>query len=254
LQFLVWSILASVGWLGTGLAQPVAPPPPKEYDVQIRYRILAARNERIVQFNAMVGYVESIGFRKEPGPEDEAENAAYNRMTGTIASANVRKLIIEPHVKSVLLLPAGYKPPAETEFVKVQLELATGLAPAREKVLADQPLEKRRALGFREAIGYDHRGNTRLVGRIPAGELETLLHDLRTEPSGWLVPVTPVAELPLPLRSVSPILVTEVTPEPSGVPPAREPPVGREPAADQRHLQKLTPDLRAFLAAEGGGA
>src|SRR5262249_60357388 len=70
-QFLVWSILASVGWLGTGLAQPVAPPPPKEYDVQIRYRILAARNERIVQFNAMVGYVESIGFRKEPGPEDE---------------------------------------------------------------------------------------------------------------------------------------------------------------------------------------
>src|SRR5439155_7222946 len=215
---------------------------------------LAARNERVAQFNAMVGYFDSIGFKKDPGPDDEAENASYNRMSGTIAPANVRKLIIEPHVKSVLLLPAGYKLPADTELVKVQLELATGLPADRQHALAQQTLEKLREFGFREAIGYDHRGHTRLVGRIPAGELETLLKDLRLQPSGWLVPVTPIAELPLPLRNVSPILITEVIPEPQGVPPVKEPSASREPPPEQAHLRKLAQDLQALLSTEGGGA
>src|SRR5438552_16204494 len=246
-------LACAAGWQ-TLRAQPVAPPPPKEYEVQVRYRILAARNERLAKFNAMVGYLETVGFKKDAGPEDEAENASYNRMSGTIASANVRKLIIEPHVKSVLLLPAGYKLPAETELVKAQLELATGLAPDRQHLLAVQTLDKLKQFGFREAIGYDHRGYTRLVGRIPASELETLLKDLRMQPSGWLVPVTPVAELPLPLRNVSPILITEVIPEPQGVPPAKEPSASREPPPEQAHLRKLAQDLQALLSTEGGGA
>ena len=52
-------------------AQRVAPPPPESYDATIRYRIRAARNERIPQFFALTRYLESLGFRRVPGDPDE---------------------------------------------------------------------------------------------------------------------------------------------------------------------------------------
>ncbi len=73
------------------LAQPAAPPPPNEYRVQIRYRIRTAGSGRLAQYKALIRYLESIGFHKDPGPENEAEDPDQTRMTGTIASSNARR-------------------------------------------------------------------------------------------------------------------------------------------------------------------
>lgn len=238
-------------------APPVSPPPPKEYDVQLRYHIFAARNQRIAQFFALTKKLESYGFKKEPAEDEhyEPQDPYETRMSGTIASANVRKLLQDSRVKALLLTPAGYELPKEAgKPVKVQLELANGLTLPRQRYLADQVRVKLAELGFREAIGYDHRGHTRLVGTVPVQELETLLADLRYKPSGWLVPDQPAARLPDPLRLVSPVRITEVIPEPEGVPPAKEPPPPPEsPAKGAENLQKIAPEVRALAAQEGQG-
>src|SRR5262249_28230974 len=106
-------------------AQVTYPAPPKEYRVIIRYRIQAGRNERVRQFFPMIEYLASMGLKKDEGPHNEAEDAALNRMTGTITSANPRKLLAEPHVKSIMLLPPDFKLPGledENTPIKVQLE------------------------------------------------------------------------------------------------------------------------------------
>src|SRR5262249_9718236 len=81
-------------------AQPADKPAAGEYEVRIRYQIDAFRNERVRQFFPMVSYLEGLGFRKDPGPEDEAENPQVTRMTGTIGSrAAAFKLLGERHVR-----------------------------------------------------------------------------------------------------------------------------------------------------------
>src|SRR6516225_640242 len=136
------------------LAQPATPPPPKEYQVQLRYRLASTRNARLAQFFALTRYLESIGFKKDPGPDTEAEDPEQTRMTGTITSAKVRKILADPHVKSLLLIPAGYKLPVEPDKpVKVELELASQLVPERRRQLADQVRPFLEELGFEEAVG-----------------------------------------------------------------------------------------------------
>src|SRR5207245_2016799 len=119
----------------------------------------------------------------------------------------------------------------------------------RQRLLADQVRSLLREVGFHEAVGYDHRGHTRLVGMIPTGNLDLLLEDLRWHGSGWLAPRVPVAELPSPLRSTWPLVVAEVMPEPAGVEPAKDVPppevVGRRDP-----LLKISRDLRALAAQE----
>lgn len=221
--------------------------PPREYRVQLRYRIIAGRNERLTQYFALVRYLESVGFRKDPGEITEPEDFRHDRMTGTIAADRALLLLREPHVKSLLLMPVGYQLPEEAEQrVKVQLMLADNLPLDRQRVLTEQIRERLAPLGFQEKVGYDHRGFTRMVGTIPVSEVETLLRDLRGQPSGWLVPDQPIASLPTPIRNVSPVLVTEVLPEPEGLPAER--PLPPEPPPGQ---DKFTADLRALLAQEG---
>jgi hypothetical protein len=249
-RFLPLGILGILMGVRPAPADVLAPPPPKEYDVEIRYQIYAGRNERIVQFRELVRYLESIGFRKNPAPNPEAEIQDPNetRMSGTIASDRVRQILLDRHVKSLLLKPAGFKLPEDpNQPVKVQLELASGLPLDRQRLLADQVREKLRLLGFREAIGYDHRGHTRLVGWIGVVNLPVLLKDLRWQPAGWLAPETPPAEVPAPLRDRSPILITEVLAEPEG--PSKEPPA---PAAirPEDNAQKIAPDLRQLASQE----
>src|SRR5262249_21657852 len=90
--FLVGTILLLVA------SPPVkAEPTPKEYDVRIHYQIDAFRNERLRQFYPMLRYFESIGFQKDEGPEDEAENPQVTLMTGTIPADNAHKLLRERH-------------------------------------------------------------------------------------------------------------------------------------------------------------
>jgi hypothetical protein len=234
-----------------GLAQPAAPPPPKEYRVQIRYRIGAAGIGRLAQYRALLRSLESIGFHKDPGPENEGEDPDQTRMTGTIASADASKILMAPHVQAILLTPVGYERPAEADqVVKVQLGLKTGLPLDRQRLLAEQVRGLLRDLGFQEAIGYDNRGQTRLVGTIAAGNLDVLLEDLRWQGSGWLVPRVPVYDLPSPLRNTWPLRVVEVMPEPADVVPAKGVPPRAEVRGKSDPLQKIARDLRALAAQE----
>lgn len=232
------------------VAQVPGPPPPAEYQVVLRYRIHAGRTERLKQYFALLDYLERVGFQKDPGDEGEPEDATHNQMTGKIASANARRLLDNPHIKSLLLLPPGFKLPTPEEAeapVKVRIDLVGGFPPHQQRLLSEQTKELLRELGFQEATAYDHRGYIRLVGTIPAGELETLVKDLRGQPAGWLFPIRPIGDLPLPLRETSPLRVIEVIPEPEGVAALKELPPAPEVPADEQHLQKLTPDLRLLL-------
>ncbi|MFN4258343.1 MAG: hypothetical protein ACK4RK_03545 [Gemmataceae bacterium] len=228
-------------------AEPIVPPPPETYKVLLHYRIPSGRTERLREYFRLARNLEAIGFQKDPGPTDEPENGTYNLMSGRIAPQRVRRLLSEPRIPSVLLMPPDYVIPADAdEPVKVQLRLAQGLSFFRQQLFANQTRYKLRQLGFREFEGYDHENNSRLTGTIPAGVLPDLLFDLRTLPAGWLTPLEPVASLPQPLRSIWPIQVIEVTPEPADFPPRRAW-TGQEPPQDQ---QFLSGDLRALLAAE----
>src|SRR5262249_32254608 len=87
---------------------------------------------------------------------------------------------------------------------------------------------------------------------VPAGELETLLLDLRWQPAGWLAPGEAYADLRGPVENVSPVLVTEGISEPQGVPPGRGGPAPpAAPANGQETLLKISADLRALAAQEG---
>jgi hypothetical protein len=228
--------------------------PPERYDVQLRYRINASRNQRISQFLAMTRYLESLGFNKNPGEETEAEDPTETQMTGSISAGPARKLLSEPHVRSLLWVPAGYALPRDAKSpVKVQLDLASGLPADRQRLLEDQVRTRLAPLGFREAIGYDNRGHTRLLGWIPRGELATLLGDLRWQSSGALTPAAPVANLPSPIKNVSPVLVTEVLPEPAEKAPATEPAPVATPAVGDEQLLKVSRELRELASATPPG-
>src|SRR5579885_744697 len=168
-------------------AAPAAPPPPDEYDVLLRYRIDAFRNERVPQFRAMVRYLESVGFKKAaPGEdeEDEAENPGVTLMRGTIASGGDREKVIasllrEPHVQLVRLVPRGVAVPAEKP-VRVELRFASSLETGRRRASLDEARTLLRGLGFVEGVGYDHREHTRLVGSLPGSSVGVLAReDLR---------------------------------------------------------------------------
>ena len=228
-QLLLFAVAAPIG--------PPAPPPPPFYDVQIRYQINAFGNEHIAQYLAMTRYFKDAGFVRDPDeivPDDEPEDQRDNRMTGRIASDKVRLLLGEPHVRVLQLLPKGIKPPAEAEtLVRVDLQLAAGFTPDRQRLLPRQVREAIADLKFREAVGYDTRGDTRLLGAIPVGQLDALLSDVRKRPA---------APKLAPLQSVWPIRVVEVRPDlptPSGRPAT--PPIAKG-------QEKIAPELRELLA------
>ncbi|HLN27176.1 MAG TPA: S8 family serine peptidase [Gemmataceae bacterium] len=245
--FLSFCLLAGAGW-NSAHAQPAAPPPPPEYKVEIRYAIPGGQNEHIAQFLTMTRYLKSIGFKKDAGPDDQALNTDVTRMTGTIASANARKILKDHRVQTILLLPSGYQLPAEAgSRVKVELVLERLFTTERQRLLKDQVVGLLEPLGFKEAVGYDHRDYTHLIGTVPADQVGRLLTDLRWQSSGWLVPSVAVAELPLPIRNAWPVEIIEVIPEPAGVVATKELPAAPSVPREQQYLQKIGPDLRALV-------
>src|SRR5262245_31158000 len=152
-------------------AQRVAPPSPPEYDVQARYSIRAATNQRIVQFFEMTRYLDSIGFKREPGEEDEPADPFADRLRGRLPSNKVEDFLREPHIRTILLTPAGMKLPDNAQQpVLVQIGLRK-IALSRQQELAAQTRDRLVAtLGFVPKTGFDHQGNTRLLGTIPAGK------------------------------------------------------------------------------------
>src|SRR6516165_2275145 len=108
-SFVLASLAALVG--SNSYSRPT-PSAPKEYKVLVRYRIRAGVNQRLQQFGRMLEYFKSIGFKKDPGPDTEPEDPDQVLMSGTISSANARKLLVDPHVRSLLLIPADYQLPS----------------------------------------------------------------------------------------------------------------------------------------------
>ncbi len=85
------------------------------------------------------------------------------------------------------------------------------------------------------------------MGTIEAGNLNDLLKDLRSQPSGWIVPHDPVPTLESPLKNHVPVELVEVLVEPAGVAPAQDPPVAPPLPEVRAHFAKLSPDLRTLI-------
>lgn len=233
--------------------QPLQPPPVAKYRVKLRYHIPAPRDQHVKQYDAMIEYLKSLKFKFDPPledrPETDREDRGKNELEGQIGPGNPLRLLGDPSVASVLLVPADLKLPNDpNQPVKVRLELPSGYSPDRQLTLANQVLVLLGQLGFTEADGYDHRGytgrpHTRLVGTVPVHQLETLLKDLRNRPGGWFAPAIAREDLPLPLRRENPILVTEVLREPA---PAREL-VLPEPLTPA-YMDKVSPELAPLVS------
>jgi len=238
------AVLAGLALAAPAAAQVVQPPPPAEFDVQIRYSIRAARTERIRQFNEMTRAMAASGFQRAADDEDDAADPNAARLAGRIPGPAVAALLRVPHVRSLLLVPAGMTlPDAPDARVLVRIDLATGLTAERQQLLHRQVAAQIERLGFVESVGYDTRKSTRLFGRLPVAALDSLLADVRYQPGGWLVPDVRTSDLPEPLRSTDAIRVIEVVPDPAGLPPSVD---AVAPVVDAA-LAKISPELRAVL-------
>jgi hypothetical protein len=138
------SLVPALGllFLGAGAVwaeAPAAPPPPDVYDVVIRYQINAFSNERLVQYAEMMRALREAGFRRDPDeevPENEPADAAVTRLRGTLPAAGVDRVLNQRHVRALLLLPRGAKPPEKGQPVRVDLRLASGLPLGQQQLLA----------------------------------------------------------------------------------------------------------------------
>src|SRR5436190_418929 len=74
----------------TSVAQPPAPAAPPKYQVVLRYRIAAARDQHVVQYDAMIVHLRKLGFEFEPplhqNPQTDREDRSKNYLKGKIAS------------------------------------------------------------------------------------------------------------------------------------------------------------------------
>src|SRR4051794_16746549 len=169
------------------LAAPPAPTPPDTYNVLIRYQIIAFRNERLRQYAEMTRALGAAGFVRDPDEDvadDEPDNPKATRMRGTVPAKGVARLLLQRHVRTLVLYPADTKLPAKATPVRVDVRLASGYAPDIQRQLARQTTSVlTRDAGFVEAVGYDRLGDTRLVGSVPVENLDKLLEDVRKLPS-----------------------------------------------------------------------
>ncbi|WP_157369520.1 S8/S53 family peptidase [Zavarzinella formosa] len=256
-------LITALWWLAgfsTATAQVITPKLPEKYDAQIRYRILADRNERVLIYEQMSKYFASLGFVEKFDEDNDlaAFDVHAEMMLGTIPSKDARKLIDDRRVQTVILAPAGFKIPEDSkQRVRVSLTLNSN---QDQLLLFKQTRTALAALGFEADIGYDPKRFTLLIGTIPAAQLPKLIRDLRAQPSGWVL-TDPPAELlqrlpdgtgtpnlvrpfadTLPVRVVEVLSVAEAPPAIVKLPPI---------APDQKFQEKLTSDLRRKLAEDG---
>jgi hypothetical protein len=252
-------ILVAVGLapaVAQGQPRPAFPAPPPKYRALVRYTIDAPRDQHVAQYDALVRHLLKLGFEFEPPLEDrpptDREDPTKDILEGLVPSANILKILDSPYAASVLLARPDVKRPEKAKDpVRVQLELVSGYPTSQQLALVSQVLVLLQHFEFRESGSYDHRGytglpHTRLRGTIPAGQLDVLLRDLRQQPTGWLAPGIVHGELPSPLRQASPVLITEVLPDPA--PP--EEPAG-PPERDDIALEKISADLWGLVSKKG---
>jgi len=237
-------VILGVG--GIAHAQVPGPPPPAKYRAAVRYRILAARDIHVAQYDAMIKHLEGLDFEFNPPledlPETNREDRSVNQLTGVVPSAKALLMLQNPSVASIMLIPQDFKLPPEEVHVRLQLNETVGAA-SQFELYQQVRVFLTEVFGFREAFGYDHHGFgkkpfTRIVGSIPTPLLSILLRDLRTQPANWFGPVIPTEEYPAPLRNSNPILVTEVLPDPNPLYEYLLP-----PARGAAYLEKISEDL-----------
>ncbi len=152
------------------------PPTPETYRVYLRYQIHAFGNDRIIQYRDMVKKLKGAGFEMDARPEDDEQDVNATLLTGTIPSKEARTLLLEKHVRAVLL--AG-KDDARLQdlhdkgdtVVRVQLELTPQASTERRMALLDSLRDCLTPLGFHEGFAYDHQAHTRMVGAISKSKL-----------------------------------------------------------------------------------
>ncbi|MFO0844547.1 MAG: hypothetical protein U0797_19480 [Gemmataceae bacterium] len=235
--------LLLVSALGTCLSAPPAQPSaPDAYHARIRLDISAYGSERVPHYRELMQALGQAGFVRDPDEvvaDDEPVNPKATRLSGTLPSKGVEAVLNLRHVRSLLLYPKGAKLPEKDQRVRVDMRLPSGYLPQTQLAVARQAAAVlAKDAGFVEAVGYDRRGGARLVGSMPADQLDKLVEDVRKLPSAEAAGS--------PLRGISPIRLTVVRPDwpvPSAFPPA--------PTVPPKEV-KFTPDLRALLA--GGDA
>jgi hypothetical protein len=214
-----------------------APPEPANYQVLIRYQISAYRSERIRQYHEMMDRFRTLSFKRDPDDvtEDEADNPDHVRIRGLIPARSVPKLLQERHVRAAFLVPEGSKPPEKGAVVRVDLTLKDDLPPDLQGRLQRQTADVLAGIGFKEAVGYDHRGFTRLLGSLPANATLTLTEDLRSLPDARSVG----PPFSLVRNAVRAVYARPDLPLPAIPPPEPKIPEGQE---------RLSPELRDVLA------
>src|SRR5207237_9895100 len=80
-------------------AQPPGPPPPAKYQVVLRYRIAAARDQHVVQYDAMIDHLRKLGFEFNPpldqAPDTDREDRSKNYLRGAIASDRFVRILAD---------------------------------------------------------------------------------------------------------------------------------------------------------------
>ncbi|OWK34852.1 hypothetical protein [Fimbriiglobus ruber] len=251
---LLFAVVLSLAAARPAAAQVIYPPKPEKYDAHIRYRIRADQDGRVRQFRALSAYLDKLGFALTPREDSDLDafDPAAEFLSGTIPAANGLKILGDPLVQTVLLIPGGMMLGEDANKpVQVRLGIATGFHPKEQRVMHEQVVRHLGFLGFREAIAYDSAGFTLVRGALPTGNLFRLLRDLRFQPAGWFLTAVPTDYLPSPFRDVLPVRFVEVLPDlPAPAAAAAAPPAAPpgDAAAASPALFKLTTDLRSVLA------
>ncbi len=238
-------LTACLGWcvlIGLVISAQAQPPagtsPAPSYKVTLRFLIQTDLQQRYSFYRQMLARFERMGFKADPGRP--GEEIYGNMLSGTIPATNLSVLRVEPFLRTAILVPAGFDLPADAErMVLVRLELSTVLGPGRQSEVAHQARAQLRSLGFVENEGHIHTGHTLLLGRLPVPSLMGLLReDLEVTLS------RPTFQGPT-IQIKSPLIrLATVIPEPS--PPLTD--VRRLAPAEREYLDRISPDLRTFLA------
>lgn len=193
--------------------QAKSPAAPAKYHVDLRYKIATEINQRVRDYRELTAALTKLGFipvEREDADLDQFDPTA-ERLSGTIPSAEAKKLLEISAIKTSILRDAESKLPDDAKApVHIRVTIASGLSLPEQHVFHDQVAAQLSRLGFVEFTGYDHKQFSLIRGTIPAGKVPDLLGDLRDQPSGWFFSEIPRDLLNLPLRDILPVRQVEI--------------------------------------------